>query len=286
MTLTDRLTAFNLGRRTYLEALAAAPPASLGFRKPGDDYSLGGLAVHVNFVLEHYTNLLDTMIQSGFGPCQPHDPDGLEESALARARTSLSEDEVRAEVEATNRLHDSLVLKIESLGADGDRSAPVNFGSPEPLATSASDILGWLTGHYDEHVPHIAGLVEDWARMSATEPADALAVVAAFDQVFAAGDVDAVMALMTDDCLFDNTNPAPDGRLYRGQADVRAFWEDFFASTTSPRFETEEIFAVGDRVVARWRFSWGGAPGGYVRGVDLFRVRDGKVAEKRSYVKG
>ena len=61
---------------------------------------------------------------------------------------------------------------------------------------------------------------------------------------------------------------------------------DFFGSTASPRFETEEIFAAGDRVVARWRFSWGGADGGHVRGVDIFKVRDGKVAEKLSYVKG
>jgi hypothetical protein len=33
----------------------------------------------------------------------------------------------------------------------------------------------------------------------------------------------------------------------------------------------------------RWRFDWGS---GHVRGIDLFKVRDGKVAEKLSYVKG
>ena len=33
----------------------------------------------------------------------------------------------------------------------------------------------------------------------------------------------------------------------------------------------------------RWRYEW---DGGHVRGVDVFRVRDGKVAEKLSYVKG
>jgi hypothetical protein len=39
----------------------------------------------------------------------------------------------------------------------------------------------------------------------------------------------------------------------------------------------------GDRAAVRWRFDWGD---GYIRGVDLFKVRDGKVAEKLSYVKG
>ena len=40
---------------------------------------------------------------------------------------------------------------------------------------------------------------------------------------------------------------------------------------------------TGDRAVVRWVFDWGT---GHVRGVDVMRVRDGKVAEKLSYVKG
>ena len=36
-------------------------------------------------------------------------------------------------------------------------------------------------------------------------------------------------------------------------------------------------------MVARWRYDYGD---GHVRGVDLFTVRDGLVAEKLSYVKG
>jgi hypothetical protein len=35
--------------------------------------------------------------------------------------------------------------------------------------------------------------------------------------------------------------------------------------------------------VSRWRYSWSD---GHIRGADLFRVRDGLVAEKLSYVKG
>ena len=38
----------------------------------------------------------------------------------------------------------------------------------------------------------------------------------------------------------------------------------------------------------KWRYRWRNADGsvGHVRRVDLLRVRDGKVAEKLSYVKG
>jgi ketosteroid isomerase-like protein len=45
---------------------------------------------------------------------------------------------------------------------------------------------------------------------------------------------------------------------------------------------------LGDRAVVRWRFSWLDPDGwrGHVRGVDVLRLRDGRVAEKLSYVKG
>lgn len=36
-------------------------------------------------------------------------------------------------------------------------------------------------------------------------------------------------------------------------------------------------------VAQGWRYTW---DGGHVRGVDLFRIEDDKVAEKLSYVKG
>ena len=38
-------------------------------------------------------------------------------------------------------------------------------------------------------------------------------------------DVDGVMALMTDDCVFENTWPPPDGERVEGHVAVREFWE-------------------------------------------------------------
>jgi uncharacterized protein (TIGR03086 family) len=110
----------------------------------------------------------------------------------------------------------------------------------------------------------------------------ALAAVARFDAAFGRQDVAAVLAAMTDDCVFESTAP-PDGVRYRGRDAVRDAWTEFFAGSHAARFETEEQFACADRVVSRWRYEW---PGGHVRGVDVFRVRDGRVAEKLSYVKG
>jgi len=79
--------------------------------------------------------------------------------------------------------------------------------------------------------------------------AQTLTAVHRFNEAFNRHDVDAVMALMTDDCVFDTTAPAPDGELFRGQEAVRGAWEAFFAASPRANFETEEIFACGDRCV-------------------------------------
>src|ERR1035437_10055793 len=85
---------------------------------------------------------------------------------------------------------------------------------------------------------------------------DTLDTISRFNAAFNRHDVDAVMALMTDDCLFDNTFPPPDGRRFVGQAAVRDVWEDMFRPTPDASFETEEVFAAGDRCTARWIYRW------------------------------
>ncbi len=125
--------------------------------------------------------------------------------------------------------------------------------------------------------------------MDDTNPGNraALDVIVRFNEAVNRHDVNAIMALMTDDCVFDNTRPPPEGERFEGQQRVRAFWEQLFARSPHARFETEEMFGAGDRCVVRWVYHWikDGTPG-HVRGVDVFRVRDGRVAEKLSYVKG
>jgi ketosteroid isomerase-like protein len=115
-----------------------------------------------------------------------------------------------------------------------------------------------------------------------------LDLIQRFGDVFNQHDVPAIMALMTDDVVFENTSPRPDGERHEGQAAVRAFWEQLFADSPHAHFATEDLFAGGDRATMRWRYTWKDKDGneGHVRGVDVFKVRDGKVAEKLSYVKG
>jgi ketosteroid isomerase-like protein len=109
-----------------------------------------------------------------------------------------------------------------------------------------------------------------------------------FNAAFNRHDVDGMMERMTADCVFENTYPPPEGERFEGQAAVRQFWEAFFRLSPGARLDFEEIFTCGERAFQRWSYHWQDAGGtsGHVRGVDIFRFKEGKIAEKLSYVKG
>lgn len=117
---------------------------------------------------------------------------------------------------------------------------------------------------------------------------ETIALVRAFNDALNARDVDGMMRRMTRDCIFENTSPAPDGARYEGQEAVGAFWQEFFRSASTARIAVQEIFACENRCVMRWTYHWTDANGesGHVRGVDVYKIEDGLIAEKLSYVKG
>ncbi|GAB7007578.1 hypothetical protein JCM18899A_50530 [Nocardioides sp. AN3] len=106
-----------------------------------------------------------------------------------------------------------------------------------------------------------------------------------FNAAFGSGDLDAALALVTDDIVFESTSPAPDGERHEGREAVRAAWAPVM-ETPEMSFTEEESFVSADRAVVHWRYAWGGTEPGHVRGVDVLRFRDGLICEKLSYVKG
>ena len=108
-----------------------------------------------------------------------------------------------------------------------------------------------------------------------------------FNDAFNRHDVDALAKLLTDDTVFEDTSPAPDGRRIEGKAAVVEFWRGWFSQNADARFVTEEVIVSGNRAVVLWDYHKmrNGQPW-HLRGVDIFTVRDGKVAAKRAYVKG
>jgi ketosteroid isomerase-like protein len=116
---------------------------------------------------------------------------------------------------------------------------------------------------------------------------DTRAVVEQFNAALNARDLKTIASLLTDDSVFENTGPAPDGARYAGKPAVVAFWEKWLAANPDARFEAEEVIVAGDRCIVRWiyRKTRDGKPW-HLRGIDVFTVRDGKIAAKLAYVKG
>jgi predicted SnoaL-like aldol condensation-catalyzing enzyme len=108
-------------------------------------------------------------------------------------------------------------------------------------------------------------------------------IVLQFNEAFNHHDVAGMMKLMSDDCVFENTDPAPEGTVYSGKEAVTQFWQDFFRQSPQAHIDIEEIFGMGNRCIMRWKYSWGE---GCVRGVDVFKVDKDQIIEKLSYVKG
>jgi ketosteroid isomerase-like protein len=112
-------------------------------------------------------------------------------------------------------------------------------------------------------------------------------VIDRFNEAFNRHDADAIAPLLTDDTVFEDTSPAPDGTRIEGKAAVLAFWRAWFTRNADATFEAEDVIVSGDRAVVRWiyRKLRNGQPW-HLRGVDVFTVRDRKVAAKLAYVKG
>jgi hypothetical protein len=158
------LADFDRARAGFEEAVRRAPDAALRFRAPGDDYALGGLAVHVTQVLDHYTDVLNAIHSADWqSPTAPPSQTSASDAALIRDGFG---GESRADV--LTRLRDAHTTLVNAVRAEPaewfSRQAPVTYsGSSEPYPTSPADVVGWVRDHYTEHTQQIAELVSDWA---------------------------------------------------------------------------------------------------------------------------
>lgn len=158
------LADFELARSEWESAFAKVPDGALGYLKPGDDYALGGLQIHVNWVLTHYRRVLDGIVAGRFGELGPQDPPGEGPAAVQKAKAGLVAGQRAKSLDEMGRLHAAVVTAVTRLPeSDWLRKAPVIYGEgQDAYPTSPEDIIGWLRDHYREHVGQSADLVEDW----------------------------------------------------------------------------------------------------------------------------
>jgi len=108
-----------------------------------------------------------------------------------------------------------------------------------------------------------------------------------FNKALNRHDANELATFLTEDTVFEDTSPSPDGRRIEGKAAVVEFWRGWFFRNPDARFDAEEVIVSGNRATVLWvyRKMRNGQPW-HLRGVDIFTVRDGKVAAKLAYVKG
>jgi steroid delta-isomerase-like uncharacterized protein len=110
----------------------------------------------------------------------------------------------------------------------------------------------------------------------------------AFAEAWNRHDVDALMAFMADDCVFEaSAGPDVCGIRYSGQEAVRSAFAEVWMTFPDAHWGEARHFVLGDRGVSEWTFTGTRAGGTQVElhGCDLFTFRDGKIALKNSYRK-
>ncbi|HYD53192.1 MAG TPA: nuclear transport factor 2 family protein, partial [Gemmatimonadaceae bacterium] len=99
---------------------------------------------------------------------------------------------------------------------------------------------------------------------------------------------DAILALMTDDCVFEaSAGPDVCGARVEGRGAVRAAFVDVWTTFPDAHWGDARHLVCGDRGLSEWIFTGTRADGSRVevQGCDLFTFRGGRIAVKNSYRK-
>jgi ketosteroid isomerase-like protein len=115
-----------------------------------------------------------------------------------------------------------------------------------------------------------------------------MAFLDAFAEAWNRHDVDAILSMMTPDCVFEAAlGPQATGTRYVGQEEVRCGIEAVFAAFPDARWNGARHFVSGNRGISEWVLTATSREGTRleVQGCDLFTFRDGKIAIKNSYRK-
>ncbi len=122
----------------------------------------------------------------------------------------------------------------------------------------------------------------------ASSDADLVTLLERFADAWNRHDLDALMSMMTDDCVFQASGGSGiDGQRSEGREAVRAAYGAVFDAFADARWSNPRHVIAGNRGVSEWTFTGTHKDGTRVEvgGCDLFTFRDGKIAVKNSYRK-
>ncbi|MBE2222632.1 MAG: nuclear transport factor 2 family protein [Anaerolineae bacterium] len=115
----------------------------------------------------------------------------------------------------------------------------------------------------------------------------AIRIALAFNEAFNRQDVAGMVKLLSNDCVFETSTPAPDGETYTGTEALEQYLHNFFRQSPQAHIQIEDIYGFGHRCNMHWRYTWVDEAGNQqqVRGIDIFQEKDGLICKKLAYVK-
>lgn len=150
-----------VARGEFASAFEDVPDGALGYRGASDEYALSGIVVHLTATVDHYRRVVEGMVDKMFAAfaLQPQDP-AVEAAHAARCKSGFGPGERDEAFALLESAHDDLCTAVLGLEPqDYTRKVPVTYKlGDKPFDTSPADIVGWLTEHYREHVPHVEQL--------------------------------------------------------------------------------------------------------------------------------
>jgi hypothetical protein len=164
---TDAIRRLDAAHRSIEETFAMMPDAALAWLKPGDDYAIGGIVIHLIQSLDGYISTLESLRASGYVDTDGPGEDGaVVDAQLAHARRGLTPDE-RAATFAEMRAKQSCLAALAATADEAQFASLVAVrypGDEAPYPTSVALVVQWMTEHYAEHVPHADQLFAEWKK--------------------------------------------------------------------------------------------------------------------------
>ncbi|MEM7706187.1 MAG: nuclear transport factor 2 family protein [Pseudomonadota bacterium] len=97
-------------------------------------------------------------------------------------------------------------------------------------------------------------------------------------------DIDTVMSLFTEDCIYKSSVGPEPGETCQGQKQVRGLVEKMFRVDDGSEASIGNLI-VGTEQTAAWKWRYRFNDGRVEYGCDFFEFRDGKIAQKDAYRK-
>ena len=163
----DALAKMDEAHDAIVAAFASMPDGALAWLKPGDDYAIGGIVIHLISSLDGYIGTLAALDAAGYrDTAGPGEDEAIVEQQLAHARRGLAPAErapMFAEMKSKNDALSDLARR--ATGPQFEALAGITYpGDDAPYPTSVALVVQWMTEHYAEHVPHARALFAEWQK--------------------------------------------------------------------------------------------------------------------------